>query len=206
VYWLLQTCVLAKAIITVLKHVRIRKRGVQNAPSRTTSQPLDHFSGSTTSGQPGLVLSRSSLEHHAPKLQSCIQHYSFNITKSCGTNTSDDVYVQEVVDPAHMLVSQPRAISNTHTRVCLCPHGLAVRTNSRVPLDEISKADLVVAGNLAAHNARVRVVELLAVGDHTRLCWLRRLDAVASSCSCRWLGGCRCSAEKTNTDVDAGLH
>lgn len=68
---------------------------------------------------------------------------------------------------------------NTNADVSLGPHVLTGRAHARVPLDKVGEGDAVVADDLVARVAFGHIVELLAVGHHSRLRGLGRSHAVA---------------------------
>jgi len=75
---------------------------------------------------------------------------------------------------------KPEATLHPNAYVGSSPHVSAIRANTRVPLDKVSKSDLLVADDLAAGNVVSYIMEFLAVGHHPRLCRLGSLNPVAS--------------------------
>lgn len=77
------------------------------------------------------------------------------------------------------LVCGCSAPDKAYTHVDSSLHFGAVAAHGRVPLNKVLEADLLITCDLAANNALSYIVELGAVGNHTRLSGLRCLHAIA---------------------------
>lgn len=67
-------------------------------------------------------------------------------------------------------------IENADTGVGISLQASAVLADLGVPSSKLFLRDLLVRGDLTATVVLGDVVELLAVADHTRLCWLRSFN------------------------------
>lgn len=92
--------------------------------------------------------------------------------------------------------------THKHTEICVRPHRPAVTSNSWAPLHEVSQADFVVAGSLAANNDLSRILKLLTTWNHARLRGLRRLDGIARTGRCRPSS----SSNHSNANIDVDPH
>jgi hypothetical protein len=101
-----------------------------------------------------------------------------------------------------------RGTDEGYADVDACLHAGAVIANSRVPFHKVSKANMVVACDLAADDTRGHVVELGAIGDHAWLSGLGSLNAVSCASGRRRFrsSGGSGSADNTNADVDFSPH
>lgn len=74
--------------------------------------------------------------------------------------------------------------NHTDAHIVACPEPSAVGADRRVPLDKLRGSNAVVCYDRGTCVSLFNIVELVAVTDHARACWLRCLHAIAV-CWCR---------------------